>query len=99
MRAWLIASEACPGDGPALADEVGVPQRAVLVGEDDECPVGGGAGGPAGLDQQHEAEKPRHLRFVGHHFGQQACQSDGLGAEILAEELIAEARGVPFVED
>ena len=74
-------------------------RRAVLVGQQHQLAVGGGAGGPPRLDQQHQGEQPHDLGFVGHQLGQDPAQADGLGAQLLADQGVAGAGRVALVED
>jgi hypothetical protein len=99
VRAGLVAPQALPDDGLAFGDAVAVPAAAVLVGQQHQLAVGGGAGGPARLDQQHERQQPHDLRFVGHELGQEPSQADGLRAEVVADEPVARAGRVALVED
>ena len=43
-----ISPETCPDQGLSLLDEVAIPQGAVLIAEQDERPLVGGAGGAVG---------------------------------------------------
>ena len=81
------------------AIRLAIPEAAVLVGQQHELAVGGRAGGPARLDEQHEREQSHDLGFVGHQLGQQPSEADGLRAEVLADEPVARARRVALVED
>jgi hypothetical protein len=55
-----------PGDeGDALLDRRLVPAVAVLFVEGDEFAVRAGAGGTAGVGEQHQRQQPRHLAGLG----------------------------------
>jgi hypothetical protein len=94
VRPGLVALETLADKGLAFVDEVAVPSAAVLVGQQHEVAVRGRAGGPSRLDEQHEREQSHDLRFVGHELGQEPSEADGLGAKVLADELVARARTV-----
>jgi hypothetical protein len=70
-----------------------VPPAAVLVREEHDAPVGGHAGRATGLGQQQQRQQPDRLGLVGHQLDQQAGQADGLGAQVLAYEIVAGRRG------
>ena len=76
-----------------------IPQPAVLVREQHERAVGRRTRRATRLDEQHEREQPRRLGLVGHELDEQSAEPDRLAAEILANEPIAAARRVAFVED
>jgi hypothetical protein len=99
VGAGLVAAQAAPDDGLALGDAVAVPAAAVLVAQRDEVAALVGAGGPAGVDQQHEGEQPHHLGLVGHELGQEPPEPDGLGAQLLADQPVARAGRAALVED
>ena len=54
---------------------------------------------PPGLGQQHEREQADDLGLVGHQRGQQPPEPDRLGAQVLADQLVAGAGRVALVED
>ncbi len=68
---------------PARGDLAGVPQRAVLVGEQHELAVAE-ARRAAGVVQQHQRQQAVHLGLVGHQLGQRAAEPDRLGGEVAA---------------
>ena len=83
VGAGLAARDGPLQEPPAFADLLLVPQRAVLVVEQDDLAVAG-AGGSAGVVQQHEREQREDLALVGHELGQGPAELDRLGAEVDA---------------
>ena len=63
-----------------LVDLRGVPQRAVLILEQDELAAGNRALA-ARVVQQHQREQPEHLGLVGHQRRQHPAQADRFGAD------------------
>ena len=98
IRAGLVASKTCPHQLMPFGDEVAVPQVAVLVGESDHRAVRVGAGGSAGVGEQHEGEQAGRFGFVGHQLDEDAAESDGLGGEVDSCQLVAGGGGVAFGE-
>ena len=74
------------GERAALLDLVRVPQRAVLVGEQHEPPVGVDARVAARVVEQHQREQPARLARLGHQLDQQPAEPDRLGAQLAAHE-------------
>ena len=84
--------------GPAR-DRLAVPERAVLVLEQDQrAPLAGARRAPR-VVQRHEGEEPRRLGLVGHQVHEHAAQADRLLGEVVAAELGAAGRDVPLGED
>ena len=52
------------------------------------------AGRATGLGQQQQRQQPDRLGLVGHQLDQQAGQADGLGAQVVAHEVVAGRRAV-----
>ena len=82
-----------------LRDERAVPSGAVLVGEPDQRPVGGGAGRLAGFGEQHQREQADGFGLVGHELDEDPAEPDRLAREVDAREGIAGLGGVPFGVD
>ena len=59
VRAGLVTPQAVLDDGLALLDEIVVPLRPVLVGEQPKGTVGGGTRRPPGVDKQQQREQAR----------------------------------------
>jgi hypothetical protein len=78
-------------DRPALRDLLDVPERAILVAEEDDGVVGEARLAPRVVDQ-HQGQQPLHLRLVGHQPGERAAEPDRLAGELAAA-------AVPLVED
>ena len=86
-------------DTQALLDLRPVPERAVLVGEEDELARGVDARVAARVLEEEESEEPERLRLVRHEDTEELRQPDRLGAQIGANEIVAGGCGVPLVED
>jgi hypothetical protein len=52
----------------------------------------------ASAGEQHEREEALGFGFVGHEVDEQPAESDRFGAEVVAHECVAAARGVALVE-
>src|SRR5581483_8183981 len=76
------------GEREAFGDLIPVPQRPVLLLQQDQVSVGRGAGGAARLLQQHEPQQSHHLGFLDlvllEQIEQESSQADGLAAEFGA---------------
>ena len=81
VRAGLVAAQQAADERVALRDLGRVPERMVLVGEQDERPVLR-ARSAAGVGQQQQREQAEHLGLVGHQLGQQAREADRLRAQL-----------------
>ena len=99
VDAGLVAPQAVADDRLALGDQCAVPAVPILVGERHEVAAGGRPGRAARLDEQHQREQPQDLRLVGHELGEQPAETDGLGAQVGADELRSRAGRVALVED
>ena len=82
-----------------LRDERAVPLRAVLVGEPDQRPVGGGASRLPGFGEQHQREQADGFGLVGHELDEDPAEPDRLAREVDAGEGIAGLGRVPFGVD
>ena len=80
IRARRAALQATTHDGVALGDEIGIPSRPVLVGQQHQPFVRRCASRPSRFDQQHKCQQSQHFRFVGHEFGQHAAEADRVRA-------------------
>ena len=76
----------------ALVDRARVPERAVLVGEQDELAVGADARVAARVLQQHQRQQPERLGLVGHQHAEELREPDRLAAEVAADERLARGR-------
>lgn len=83
----------------AFGDGVVVPAGAVLFGEGDEGAVGVGAGGAAGVGEEHEGEQSGEFAVVGAGAVECSGEADGLGGEVDADEVVAGGGGGAFGED
>jgi len=63
-----------------LGDLVPVPQRPILLLQQDQVSVGRGSGGTARFLQQHEPQQAHHLGFL-EQVEQESAQTDRLAAE------------------
>ena len=85
--------------GDALVDLARVPQRPVLVLEQDEIAVRAQAGIAARVVQQHQRQQARHLGLVRHQRRQDAAEPDRLVAQLAAHERVGAGREIALVED
>ncbi|GFJ83967.1 hypothetical protein Phou_081470 [Phytohabitans houttuyneae] len=96
------ARPARPEDGGEQADSLPdggrVPPGAVLFVEGHQGAVGVGAGGPAGVGEQHQGEQSSHLTVAGQEAVQQSREPDGLSGEVGAVQAGAGAGRVSLVE-
>ena len=67
--------------GPAQPDLLLVPERAVLIGEQDQLAIREPRLA-AGVVRQHQGEQPVHLRLVRHQLGQRTVDADRLGGQV-----------------
>ena len=74
-----------------------VPQRAVLVGQQDQLALRRAARGAPRFLQQHEREQPRDLG-LGQQLQQQPSQPDRLARHVVPRERRARRRRIAFVE-
>ena len=75
-----------------------VPQRPVLVLQQDELAAGPLRAARLESWRSMSASRPEHLGLVRHERGQQLPQPDGLVAELAADERFSAGRRVPLVE-
>ena len=69
--------------GPSLLDLVVVPERAILVAEEDHRVVRESRVAPRVVDE-HQREQPVHLGLVGHQLGERAAEPDRLRSEVAS---------------
>ncbi len=79
----------------ALADLGAVPLAAVLLGEQQQPPIGCGAGVAAGVGEQDEREQPGDRGLAGEQQVQHAGQVEGALGEIATLQGFAGRGGVP----
>ncbi len=82
-----------------FADPDAIPARSILVVEQDQltpCPHPGFA---ASVVEQHQREQPEHLRLRGNQLVDDACQADGLGAQLTSNERVTRGRRIALIED
>ena len=65
-----------------------IPERAVLIGEQDDVAARGHAGRPPGLGQEHEGEQAVGLG-PGQEIGEQAPQADRLRRQVGSGQRVA----------
>ena len=68
---------------PSVGDLRGVPERAVLVGEQHQLAIAEPRLA-AGVEQQHHRQQAVHLRLVGHQLGERPPEPDRLGRQLAA---------------
>src|SRR6266540_682204 len=81
----------------SLRDLIAVPQRAILIVEQDQVAGRGGAGGAAGFVQQHQREQAKRLRLR-QQLDQQPTQPDCLGRQIVPRQRGARGCRIALVE-
>ncbi len=96
--AGLVTAQASLDDGLPFGDQDRIPPAAVLIGQQHQRTLGGGASGPPRLDQQHQRQQTHDLGLIGHEPGQQPSQPDGLRAQVLPGQLLPRAGRVSLVE-
>lgn len=79
IRTRLVAAEAAAHERLPFVDQIAIPQRAVLISQQDHGAVRSGSGHAPRLDQQQQREKTEHLGLVGPELGQHATEPYGLG--------------------
>jgi hypothetical protein len=84
--------------GDALGDRRSVPPAAVLLRQRDELTVRAGAGGAAGVDEQHLCEQTGGLGLAGQQAPHQSAQPDRLVAQLGPDQVIPGRRGVALGE-
>ena len=92
------AARAPEGVETAL-DEEPVPQRAILVEEEDRLALRADAGPGAGGVQLHQRDEPVDLRLARGEAGQDPPEAQRVLAEGGAHPVVARRRRVPLVED
>ena len=76
-----------------------VPQRAILLFEQNQVPVGVGPRCATGFVQQHQRRQSAGLVIIGQKFAHHAREPDRFAAEFAAHQRVACRRRVTFVED
>ena len=90
----------CRRDQPyPLADLPSVPQFTALARQRNQLTVRSGAGGTAGVGQQHQREQPGNLAVGRDQRVQHPGEPDGLGGKLRPVDALAAAARVPLVED
>ncbi len=82
-----------------LRDLLAVPERAVLLGQQDDLAALVGAALATGVVQEHQGEQALYLWLLRHHLVQHPSEADRLSAELLADQLVRAGRRVALVED
>ena len=82
----------------ALVDAVAVPERAVLVLEQDELPVGVDSRPPPRVLEEHEGEETERLGLVRHEDREQLGEADRLVAQVVAHVIGSRGGRVALVE-
>ena len=98
VRPGPVAPQALADQSLPLGNLRAVPEPAVLVGKKHQLPVGGGPAGPPRLREQHQGEQPHDLGLARHELQQQPTQTDGLRAQVGADEVVAGGRRIALVE-
>jgi hypothetical protein len=70
VRSGPVEPQALAHDSLAVGDQRAIPAAAVLVDQQHEVTIRGGARHAARLDEQHEPEQPERLGLVGHELRQ-----------------------------
>jgi hypothetical protein len=85
-------------DPLSLVDLGPVPAAAVLILQRDQIAAPVGAGGPAGVLQQHQRQQAARLGLARHQPGQRPRQPDRLRAQLRPDHVRARGRAVALVE-
>ncbi len=85
-------------DARTLVDPPAIPQRAVLILEQDDLSVTVDASSATRVLEQHQCEQAEHLRLVRHQHRQELREPDRLLAQVVAHEGGSRARRVALVE-
>ncbi len=86
-------------DAEALLDRAGVPERAILVGQQDELAVRADPCVAPRILKEQQGEEPERLWLVRHQDAEELGEPDRLRAELATDERLACGRGIPLVED
>ncbi len=84
VRAWSPATEHRLDQCGRLGNRRGVPQRAVLVGEQHDLAEGVGAGTASSVGGQGQCQQPDTLRLVGHQLDQHPGEADRFVGQVDA---------------
>ena len=84
---------------PTLGDGRGIPQRAVLLRQDDELAVRVDPRRAAGVVEEHEGEHAQRLGLVRHEAAQDPTQADGLGGQVAPNQVGPRGGRIPLVEE
>jgi len=82
-----------------FSDLVRIPAGAILILQQYHLAARPNPCIPPRVLEEHESEKAKHLRLVGHERAERPPQPDGLRAQLPSDQCVAGARGVPLVED
>ena len=82
---------------PTFGNQAAVPERAVLVFQEDELAGGGGTRAAPRFVQQHQSQEAHRLG-LGQQLDQEPRQPDRLEREVVPCERRARGCGVPLVE-
>src|SRR4051812_5659174 len=82
----------------SFRDLLAVPERAVLIFQQDQLTGLGGSRGAAGFLEQHQSKQPNGFRLW-LKFGQQPAQSNRLAGQLDPRYLSARRSRVTLVED
>jgi hypothetical protein len=98
-----VGIEAAGGEGAldeifSFGNLMAIPERAILIFQEDQISFAGGSGEAAGIVQEHESEEAEHFGLW-EQFHEEAGETDCFGGEIGAGERLAGGCGVAFVED
>ncbi len=76
-----------------------VPERPVLLPEEHQLPASGHPGSATGVVEEHESQQPPGAGLTLQELAEEPAEANGLGGQRLAEQSLARARRVPFVEN
>ncbi len=97
IRPGVPAAQAALHQGATFLDHVLLPQRTVLLVQQDQLTSGRDPRRAPGLVQQHQRQQAHHLR-LGQQLQQQVAQADGFAGQLISGQLGAHGGRVALVE-
>ena len=99
VRAWTLETQRGIKYFRRVGDGGGIPERAILIAEQNQIALGIGTSRPPGRVKFHECQESLRLRLVRHELHERAGETDGLVAKALADEFPFARGGIPLVEE
>ena len=92
-----LRGQCLPHAAQAFRNLLAIPERSILIVEEDDIAVARRACGAPRIVQQHQREKPHRLR-LGQQIDEQAAEADRLAGQIATRHGGSRRRGVALVE-